>query len=478
MRDNFLSRGSFSILCLVVCHTCFHMAVAGQELPDLVEELDKSVGTIYCYEDKSAPTHSAHGSGWVLKPGIVVTNYHVIKGMKHFILRFPKQVDITAIRIEAVNERLDLALIRIPETNCPPSIPIATTLPRVGSDIFAIGSPIGFERTVSTGIVSAIRNNDSRLELQITAAASPGSSGGPVCNMAGEVVGITTYKLTDGELMNFAIASTETEKLKPGQFIYKDNSDEPHASSQVDAIYDFLADQYIKASLFSGRRSPEITVTTGDIGHLTGNYVLMQVLDNHSGLVYKINYTRTGIINGPIFHVSGMDFSKFVDHSRITFNRQIVFVRNNRYQYVTVENIQKSVPSLIAIDQESFDEAIERRNSRLKKIFSSRASNLLAELADARHKLRSLREQNPKYQKFWILTEKIRLYRPAADKPKIKEEIEQWEDELQELNINEQSARNHKSQIDRLNDTIKVLERKIEAIRVEVWEEQLKLSSP
>ena len=86
---------------------------------------------------------------------------------------------------------------------------------QVGEEVVAIGSPLSLESTVSSGIVSGIRNieDEGGKFLQITAPISPGSSGGPLFNMAGEVVGITTLYLKGGENLNFAIPVNDAKRL-------------------------------------------------------------------------------------------------------------------------------------------------------------------------------------------------------------------------------------------------------------------------
>jgi S1-C subfamily serine protease len=86
---------------------------------------------------------------------------------------------------------------------------------QVGEEVVAIGNPLSLESTVSSGIVSAIRPTEVQGHkfLQITAPISPGSSGGPLFNMAGEVVGITTSRMKEGQNLNFAIPINDVKPL-------------------------------------------------------------------------------------------------------------------------------------------------------------------------------------------------------------------------------------------------------------------------
>lgn len=147
------------------------------------------------------------GSGFVInKLGHVVTNQHVIAGEQEIrvVMYRNKPTGIekqtfSNIKIIAMNGYLDLALLQIDDES-------ASTLPHVvlgesdvisqGEQVFAIGSPLGLERTVSTGIVSVkSRENSGRWYIQTTTQINPGNSGGPLFNTRGEVVGVTNMKI-------------------------------------------------------------------------------------------------------------------------------------------------------------------------------------------------------------------------------------------------------------------------------------------
>ena len=157
------------------------------------------------------------GSGFILnEEGYLITNFHVIEGetqisievyhMKNGQLDRPvyKQV-----RIVAMNKFQDLALLKIDDRDAPKfsRVPLAEADSlAVGERVFAIGSPLGLERTVTEGIVSTkTRLIQGELYLQTTAQINPGNSGGPLFNLRGEVVGVTNMKLAFGEGLGFAI---------------------------------------------------------------------------------------------------------------------------------------------------------------------------------------------------------------------------------------------------------------------------------
>jgi len=120
-------------------------------------------------------------------------------------VQFPK------VRIVALDARLDLALLKIEDAGDTvfPTVPLGDTQELTdGQTVFAIGSPLGLDRTVSQGIVSS-RNRplDGQLYIQTTTQINPGNSGGPLFNLRGEVVGISNMKamIVGVEGLNFAI---------------------------------------------------------------------------------------------------------------------------------------------------------------------------------------------------------------------------------------------------------------------------------
>ncbi len=165
-------------------------------------------------------TPSGLGSGFIIHPdGYVVTNNHVIAGENEVNVtvfegegKDMRKVQHDRVRIVAASPENDLALLKI-ETGAPTarfrSVPLADfeTL-RQGAPVFAVGSPLGLERSVSSGIVSLRnRHNEGRLYIQTTTAINPGNSGGPLFNLKGEVVGVNNMKLVNMgvEGLGFAI---------------------------------------------------------------------------------------------------------------------------------------------------------------------------------------------------------------------------------------------------------------------------------
>jgi S1-C subfamily serine protease len=142
------------------------------------------------------------GSGFaVSSDGSVVTNYHVIRGASRATAKFGDGTFATVSGVVAYDPGHDVAVIKI-QGATPPTLKLGNSDSlHVGDHIVAIGSPLGLQNTVSEGIVSALRGG----LVQMSAAISPGSSGGPVLNNTGEVVAISVATVAEGQNLNFAV---------------------------------------------------------------------------------------------------------------------------------------------------------------------------------------------------------------------------------------------------------------------------------
>ena len=162
-------------------------------------------------------TPSGLGSGFIINDeGFLITNFHVIEGETQLSVEVYTQrkdqlepKSYKQVRIVAINKFEDMALLKIDDKDAPKFKYVmlgSADLMAVGERVFAIGSPLGLERTVTEGILSTkTRQIQGELYLQTTAQINPGNSGGPLFNMSGEVIGITNMKLAFGEGLGFAI---------------------------------------------------------------------------------------------------------------------------------------------------------------------------------------------------------------------------------------------------------------------------------
>jgi hypothetical protein len=159
-------------------------------------------------------TPSMIGTGFVVwQDGRIATNLHIIAGAREARITLHDKRVFTDVEVLAADRRHDLAIVRIPARNLPVLRSGDSGQMKAGDRVVAIGNPLGLETTVSDGLVSAVRQIDPQLKLlQISAPISPGSSGGPLFNDRGEVVGVTTLFSAEGQNLNFAVP---VEYLKP-----------------------------------------------------------------------------------------------------------------------------------------------------------------------------------------------------------------------------------------------------------------------
>lgn len=195
------------------------LAHAQESLPNLVKRVKPAVVAIATYDANGEALMT--GSGFFLRPGQVVTNLHVIRGAVRAEIKtldgkgkvFPVNGTL------AIDEEGDLALLSVENAmERVRSSELASELPDEGEAIFVIGNPLKLEGSVSDGIVSAVREvpNSYRI-IQITAPISHGNSGSPVFNLRGQVLGVVTVKVTNGQNINLAIAAARVAQLTAGK---------------------------------------------------------------------------------------------------------------------------------------------------------------------------------------------------------------------------------------------------------------------
>jgi Flp pilus assembly protein TadD len=189
---------------------------ASAPLPDLVRRVKPSVVAIITYDAKGNTLLS--GSGFFVRAGQVVTNLHVIEGARRAEVKtLDGKGRIYPVEgVLATDEEGDLAILGV---NVPAerghAVEVTTATPEEGEHVFVIGNPLRLEGSISDGIVSAVREvpNLGRI-IQITAPVSHGNSGSPLFNMRGQVIGVVTIKVTNGQNINLAISAARFDALK------------------------------------------------------------------------------------------------------------------------------------------------------------------------------------------------------------------------------------------------------------------------
>jgi S1-C subfamily serine protease len=152
-------------------------------------------------------TPTTIGTGFIVwKDGRIATNLHVLAGARDAVITLHDGKEYKDVDVLAADPAHDLVVLRIRAQGLTALALGDSKLVKPGEHVVAIGHPLGLGNTVSDGLVSAVRDLDPALSLlQISAPISPGSSGGPLFNERGEVIGVTTKYVTQGQNLNFAV---------------------------------------------------------------------------------------------------------------------------------------------------------------------------------------------------------------------------------------------------------------------------------
>ena len=202
------------LICLIILALATR-AIAEVNLTDLVKNIQPSVCTILTYDKDNKLL--GQGSGFFIdREGHFITNYHVLAGAYQAEVKTKDGKIYPISSVIAENKVMDLIKV---STDIPRAsihlLNVTGTLPAIAERIVVIGSPLGLAQTISEGIISGVREIPNRGKtLQISAPISSGSSGSPVVNMKGQVVGVATFYLKKGQSLNFAIPAQYLINLK------------------------------------------------------------------------------------------------------------------------------------------------------------------------------------------------------------------------------------------------------------------------
>lgn len=186
---------------------------AEKDLPALIKEVKGAIAVILTYDRKDKPI--GQGTGFFINNhGHVLSNYHVFRGARRAEVKLPfGTYPVHKVLAEDSDSDLILFSVNIKPDRYRPLL-FDNHSPPVGERIVVIGNPLGLEATVADGIVSAHRDLEPFGKvIQITSPISPGSSGSPVLNMRGEVIGVATFQYRQGQNLNFAIPIARANRL-------------------------------------------------------------------------------------------------------------------------------------------------------------------------------------------------------------------------------------------------------------------------
>lgn len=209
MRFNYIKGISITLILFITAA----FSHAEMTTSQIAEKYSPSVVTIVALDENDQPL--SLGTGFFINEnGDIATNHHVLEGCTKAIIKTKKGEKGSILEILNDDPELDLLIAKTSFKSTRPLPFSDSDTITVGEDVVAIGNPAGLEGTVSKGIISGIRKMDFFKIIQISAPISPGSSGGPVFNLSGKVIGIATAYLDAGQNLNFAMPVNYLKTLK------------------------------------------------------------------------------------------------------------------------------------------------------------------------------------------------------------------------------------------------------------------------
>jgi hypothetical protein len=184
----------------------FTFFASANDLAEAYKRTSKSVVFVEAI-DKNGKV-KGYGSGFYIHDGHrVVTNYHVISDATYLQITDINNYKHIVELVSYISNKNDLAVLQLSHQGKP--LEFSNMEGKVGDDVFTVGSPKGFKNSLSTGIISSFRYDKSRKLIQTTTPISSGSSGGPLMNIDGKVIGVTTFIIKDTQNINFAVPILE-----------------------------------------------------------------------------------------------------------------------------------------------------------------------------------------------------------------------------------------------------------------------------
>ncbi len=215
MRRNLIPTYFLFLLLLLTFQIYSQQELAPEQI---YEKVNNSVVIVLAYDSEGNQFNQ--GSGVVIdEEGYIITNYHIMKNASKASVVHSNLFENA--ELIGGDEESDILFIKISKSYLSAIDSPESDEVKIGQKIYAIGSPMGYENTISDGIVSGYRKFDKMNLIQITASISPGSSGGAVVNSKGELIGISTYTISEGQNINFAIPIGVIGEIEIKPFVFK-----------------------------------------------------------------------------------------------------------------------------------------------------------------------------------------------------------------------------------------------------------------
>jgi hypothetical protein len=198
-------------------------AIGQSPLSQAIKKVIPSVFLIKTFD--SQHKELAIGTGFFIDSlGTGITNYHVLEGASAATITLQDGAEFPIQYINGQDEQRDLIRFRVKSSSSAKGLAylkLSNKKPQLGEDVFTIGNPEGLSFSVSDGIVSSVREDEIGTVIQTTAPISPGSSGSPLLNLKGEVIGVISFYYQDGQNLNFAIGVNHLKEMTSTNPAYK-----------------------------------------------------------------------------------------------------------------------------------------------------------------------------------------------------------------------------------------------------------------
>jgi trypsin-like peptidase len=244
------------LLCAAVCGAAVLLggtAFAQGKFSDVGKRVSRAVVRLDSFDRDGKPI--GLGSGFVVNSrGLIVTNYHVIRSAYRVKVTCPGGDVYEVADVVDFDPEKDFAILKAAAFDLPVVDLGNSNQVEILEEVIAIGHPLGLEYTSSTGVISQRRSRDGFSMLQTTAAISPGNSGGPLVNLKGQVIGIVTEQMKQGQNLNFALpinyvrasleSGTQTRFTLAQIAAAQAEEDEAKARSEIASLFTLYEDQY------------------------------------------------------------------------------------------------------------------------------------------------------------------------------------------------------------------------------------------
>lgn len=290
------------------------VAIAEKVTPSVVGV--KTFGTAYTYWGQRIPNQElGSGSGIIYsEDGYIITNYHVIENATSVMITLSDGTEYDA-RIIGSDASSDLAVLKVEAENLPEAELGDSSALQIGELVVAIGNPLGYENTVTDGIVSGLNRQltdyiDSATLIQTNATINSGNSGGALANSKGKVVGINSAKLvaSNAEGMGFALSINEVRPIVE-EIISKGHVSRPYLGVSINSQYQVDAETAERYEIPMGIQIAEVAV------HGPAERAGLQAGD----IIYKVNDTLIQNFD---------DLSDIIDESKVGDKLRILANRN------------------------------------------------------------------------------------------------------------------------------------------------------